>query len=157
MVRKVWVSRGPNSGRILEMTEADAKAAVGANWAMEKEPNWTLTDEEVMTMQGDVDWTHYQDIQDKYADPTYTAIGEEDGSWTPPDSKPPEPEQPPPPEIDNTLPLPEEGPGMEKPPPGTEPPLGGSRSGSKSAEEGDNREPEAVVTVSRKKYKSSWE
>lgn len=122
MASKVWISRGPNAGRILELTDNDAQAGIADNWAMDKEPNWTLTDEEVAAMQGDVNWKSYDAIQEKLADPLYSAAGEEDGSWPPttPEQPPPEPA---PPAIDNTLP---DIPDPEKPPPGTEPPLGGS-------------------------------
>ena len=90
MVSKVWITRGPNTGHIIELTDADAEAAVGAGWASAKEMNWTVPAEEHLAAQeAEVDWDHYQELQAKLQIPTYTAGGEEDGSWTPPGEEKP--------------------------------------------------------------------
>ena len=121
MVTKVWISRGPNTGRIVDLTDADAKQGIADNWAMDKEPNATLTEAEIAEMQGPVNWDSYQAVQDKAADPLWSAAAEEAGTWPPaaPEQPPPQPPVAP----DHTLP---DIPDPEKPPPGTEPPLGGS-------------------------------
>jgi hypothetical protein len=83
-LQHVWITRGPNAGHILQMTEADASAAIGGNWALDKEINLLSDEEHHEMMAEDVDWDSYQAYRDKVADPTYSAQAEDEGSWVPP-------------------------------------------------------------------------
>ena len=79
----------------------------------------------------------------KTDDPTYSPQGEDDGSWVPGDTKPPEP---PPVYIDNTLP---DIPDPEKPPPGSGGgPLGESLSAGKQSKGKSHKHgPDWIITV----------
>ena len=140
----VWITRGPLAGHKLLMTEADAEIAKKANWAADHEIGGPTTDEELKAIQeADVDWASYDAYRTKTDDPTYSPQGEDDGSWVPGDTKPPEP---PPVYIDNTLP---DIPDPEKPPPGSGGgPLGESLSAGKQSKGKSHKHgPDWIITV----------